>query len=28
VHAMPICREIEPQLEDQGSGHRVACHLY
>jgi oligopeptide/dipeptide ABC transporter ATP-binding protein len=28
MHAMPICREIEPQLEDQGSGHQVACHLY
>jgi oligopeptide/dipeptide ABC transporter ATP-binding protein len=27
-YAMPICREIEPRLADQGDGRSVACHLY
>jgi oligopeptide/dipeptide ABC transporter ATP-binding protein len=26
--SMPICSQIEPQLAEQDSGHRVACHLY
>jgi oligopeptide transport system ATP-binding protein len=25
---MPICSKVEPTLEDMGSGHLVACHLY
>jgi oligopeptide/dipeptide ABC transporter ATP-binding protein len=25
---MPRCAEQEPALGEQGSGHRVACHLY
>lgn len=27
-YAMDVCRQIEPQFVDQGSGHYVACHLY
>lgn len=26
-HAMPICKEVEPDLKDIASGHKVACHL-
>jgi oligopeptide/dipeptide ABC transporter ATP-binding protein len=26
-HAMPVCREIEPLLEETAPGHQVACHL-
>jgi oligopeptide/dipeptide ABC transporter ATP-binding protein len=26
-HVMPVCREIEPLLEETVPGHRVACHL-
>jgi oligopeptide/dipeptide ABC transporter ATP-binding protein len=26
-HALPICREVEPDLKDIASGHIVACHL-
>lgn len=25
---MPICKEIEPQMEKVGEGRHVACHLY
>lgn len=27
MHKMPICKEIEPKLEDIGQGRSVACHL-
>jgi oligopeptide transport system ATP-binding protein len=27
-HAMPVCAEREPLLQEHASGHRVACHLY
>jgi oligopeptide/dipeptide ABC transporter ATP-binding protein len=27
-YAKDICREVEPQLEDSGSGHKVACHRW
>ena len=27
-YAMPVCREIDPLVSDQGNGHFVACHLY
>lgn len=27
-HVMQVCREVEPQLQDRGSGQKVACHLY
>jgi len=23
-----VCEEVDPDLDDQGSGHAVACHLY
>jgi oligopeptide/dipeptide ABC transporter ATP-binding protein len=26
-HAMPVCHEIEPLLEEAAPGHQVACHL-
>ncbi|MFC2004074.1 ABC transporter ATP-binding protein [Chloroflexota bacterium] len=26
-YAMPICREVEPDLKDVASGHKAACHL-
>lgn len=26
-YAKPVCKEIEPQLTDLGSGHFAACHL-
>ena len=26
--AMEICREVQPPLLEQASGHRAACHLY
>jgi oligopeptide/dipeptide ABC transporter ATP-binding protein len=26
-HAMPVCRDVAPLLEDAAPGHRVACHL-
>jgi oligopeptide transport system ATP-binding protein len=25
---MSICKEVEPELRDTGSGHFTACHLY
>ena len=27
-HAMPVCSEVVPQLQEVSSGHRVSCHLY
>src|SRR5215471_2049707 len=27
-HAMPVCREREPQLQPVADGHLVSCHLY
>ena len=27
-HVMPVCREQDPVLLDQGGDHSVACHLY
>ncbi len=27
-HAMPVCSEVEPRLQEQGTRHLVACHLY
>jgi oligopeptide/dipeptide ABC transporter ATP-binding protein len=27
-HAMPVCREHEPQLQPVADGHLVSCHLY
>lgn len=27
-YVKPICKELEPELKDQGNGHCVACHLY
>jgi oligopeptide/dipeptide ABC transporter ATP-binding protein len=27
-HAMPLCREREPQLQPVTDGHLVSCHLY
>jgi oligopeptide/dipeptide ABC transporter ATP-binding protein len=27
-HAMPVCRERDPVLQDLAPGHAVACHLY
>ncbi|MEM2546735.1 MAG: ABC transporter ATP-binding protein [Candidatus Bathyarchaeia archaeon] len=27
-HAMAICREVEPEITQVGSGHYVVCHLY
>lgn len=26
-HAMPLCREAEPELKDIANGHKAACHL-
>jgi peptide/nickel transport system ATP-binding protein len=26
-HAMPVCREIAPELREVAAGHRSACHL-
>ena len=26
--ALPICREVTPEMEDLGNGHLVACHNY
>ena len=26
--AMPVCREVEPELREVGKGRYVACHLY
>jgi oligopeptide/dipeptide ABC transporter ATP-binding protein len=26
-YVMDVCRETEPQLQDMGGGHQVACHL-
>ena len=26
--AMPICTDVKPELKEEASGHRVACHLY
>lgn len=28
VHAMEICREVTPELNEIIPGHKVACHLY
>ncbi|MFC1990084.1 ABC transporter ATP-binding protein [Chloroflexota bacterium] len=28
LHAMPICREVEPSPKEIASGHKVACHLF
>lgn len=28
AYAMPICREVVPELSDQGGGRYVSCHLY
>jgi oligopeptide/dipeptide ABC transporter ATP-binding protein len=27
-HAMPVCRTVDPALQDHAPGHAVACHLY
>jgi oligopeptide/dipeptide ABC transporter ATP-binding protein len=27
-HAMDICRELKPLLEETGPGHRTACFLF
>jgi oligopeptide transport system ATP-binding protein len=27
-HAMPICKEVEPELKEIASQHKVACHLF
>jgi oligopeptide transport system ATP-binding protein len=27
-YVMEVCKEVDPLLADQGSGHFVACHLY
>ena len=27
-HVMPVCREVDPVLADQGGGQAVACHLF
>jgi oligopeptide/dipeptide ABC transporter ATP-binding protein len=27
-HAMAVCREVDPALQDEAPGHAVACHLY
>lgn len=27
-YVMDVCRRVEPRLANQGSGQRVACHLY
>lgn len=28
AHAMDICREVEPELQSIGEGHKCACHLH
>jgi oligopeptide/dipeptide ABC transporter ATP-binding protein len=27
-YVLPVCSEVEPRLQAQGTGHLVACHLY
>ena len=26
-HAMPVCKDVEPELKEAASGHKVACYL-